>query len=284
MDPKTMLMRFNAMEASIQALKIEIEQLRTQQSHQQVLLTRTIPSRSALCIGINYRGTSAELRGCIADANNIATLLRSSYGYTDITMLTDDTATKPTKQNILRAVQALIDSPTEVKTLSYSGHGSNLIDRGREEKDGRDETWVSLDFLNIVDDELFSILSRLKSNHRLYIVSDSCHSGTVFDLPYCMDTKTLLRENTKQLVCPNIYCISGCLDTQYSYDAIINGKASGAMTWSLLTSINSLKTSATPLSLLRTIQTNLDSRRFPQNPLFSSSRPIQQNVNLVFFA
>jgi hypothetical protein len=197
--------------------------------------------------------------------------------------MTDDTATKPTKQNILQAVRTLIDSPTEIKTLSFSGHGSNLRDNNKEETDKRDETWVSLDFKNILDDELFAIISRLKSNQKLYIVSDSCHSGTIFDLPYCMDTRTTIRENTKQLVCPNIYCISGCLDSQYSYDATIDGRASGAMTWSLLTSINTLNNSSTPISLLTTMQRNLNAKRFPQNPMYSSSRPIVKDANIVFF-
>jgi hypothetical protein len=56
------------------------------------------------------------------------------------------------------------------------------------------------------------------------------------------------------------------------------------MTWSLITSINSLRSASTPLSLLRTMQTNLNKRGFPQNPLFSASRPISRSANLVFFS
>lgn len=41
-------------------------------------------------------------------------------GYTDITMMTDDTATNPI-------------SPIEIKTLIYSGHGSNLANTQRAE-------------------------------------------------------------------------------------------------------------------------------------------------------
>lgn len=275
--------RLNEMEATIKQLRLEIDELKQKSSVNLGADIRTI-TKSALCIGINYRGTRSELRGCIADATNIASLLSSSYGYTDITMLTDNTAIKPTKDNIIREIKKLIDSPSNIKTLTFSGHGSNLQDTNRDERDRRDETWVSLDFKNIMDDELFVLISKLKSHQRLYIVSDSCHSGTVFDLPFCMDIQQNIKENSKQLSCPNIYCISGCLDNQYSYDATIDGQASGAMTWSLLTSINTLKSAATPLSLLTTMQTNLNSRRFPQNPLFSSSRSITRNANLVFFA
>ena len=59
-------------------------------------------SKFALLIGINYNGTSAQLSGCINDANNMKNLLKDYYGYTDddIHFISDDTIT-PNKYNII---------------------------------------------------------------------------------------------------------------------------------------------------------------------------------------
>jgi len=80
--------------------------------------------KRGLCIGINYPGTNAELRGCINDAN-----LWKSYfeerGY-EITLMVDDGSTTlgPTRQNILNAIDNLVVGLTDQDSivLTYSGH------------------------------------------------------------------------------------------------------------------------------------------------------------------
>lgn len=64
--------------------------------------------RKALLVGINYIGTSRELKGCIEDTKHMRKLLTAVYGFPDndstITVLTDDnpnTYLQPTKKNIL---------------------------------------------------------------------------------------------------------------------------------------------------------------------------------------
>ena len=65
----------------------------------------------ALIVGINYTGTENELSGCINDAKNMEEfLLKNGYNSEDITLLTDDTQTTPTKENILIELYKMIVS------------------------------------------------------------------------------------------------------------------------------------------------------------------------------
>jgi hypothetical protein len=62
---------------------------------------------------------------------------------------------------------------------TYSGHGGQVPDRnGEDEEDRSDETWVAYD-RQIVDDELYALWSRFAPGVRIFVLSDSCHSGTV---------------------------------------------------------------------------------------------------------
>ena len=57
----------------------------------------------ALLVGINYTGTQNQLMGCINDALGMRTELIEHHGYLpeNITVITDETETKPTAHNIL---------------------------------------------------------------------------------------------------------------------------------------------------------------------------------------
>ena len=85
--------------------------------------------RKALLIGINYFGQNpGELRGCINDVKNVSSFLIERYGHRreDMVTLTDDQTNpmgKPTKANILRAMQWLVSGaqPNDSLFLHYSG-------------------------------------------------------------------------------------------------------------------------------------------------------------------
>ncbi|KAF8322749.1 hypothetical protein DL93DRAFT_2071715 [Clavulina sp. PMI_390] len=141
--------------------------------------------KKALCIGVNYIGTSSELRGCINDARNVCAFLIRNYGYKedDIVMLTDDAPNpqqKPTKANILRAMQWLVNNaqPNDSLFFHYSGHGGQTKDLDGDEQDGYDEVIYPLDFEtegHIVDDDMhFIMVKPLPTGCRL----TSCHSGS----------------------------------------------------------------------------------------------------------
>ncbi|SCV05739.1 LANO_0H14114g1_1 [Lachancea nothofagi CBS 11611] len=161
--------------------------------------------RKGLLIGINYFGTQSELRGCINDVRNIHDFLTTRYGYNpdDIVVLTDDqqeTSRVPLRQNILRAMQWLVSGaqPNDALFFHYSGHGGQTKDLDGDEEDGMDDVIYPVDFQSqghIIDDEMHDILVKsLPPGVRLTTLFDSCHSGTVLDLPYTYSTKGVVKE------------------------------------------------------------------------------------------
>jgi len=160
--------------------------------------------RKALLVGINYIGTKNQLRGCINDVNNVKNyLVRNGYDEGDIVILTDDQhqmVKVPMRENIIKAIGWLVKDarPNDSLFFHYSGHGSQQKDTDGDEEDGIDETIVPLDFEKngmIVDDELHArLVTPLPPGTRLTALFDSCHSGSVLDLPYTYSTKGVLKE------------------------------------------------------------------------------------------
>ncbi|CCM04227.1 uncharacterized protein FIBRA_06394 [Fibroporia radiculosa] len=161
--------------------------------------------RKALCIGINYIGQSAELHGCINDAHNMRRFLINEYGYreNDIVMLTDDQADPrsiPTRANMIDALQWLVRGaqPHDSLFLHYSGHGGLTKDLDGDEESGYDEVIYPVDFQaagQLVDDDLHNIVVKaLPPGCRLTAIFDSCHSGSVLDLPYMYNHEGKIKE------------------------------------------------------------------------------------------
>jgi hypothetical protein len=153
--------------------------------------------RKSLLIGINYTGTAAELRGCIADVARVRKFITGVYGFPDtpdsMLILTDDQRDRnklPTKANIIAACRWLTEGarPGDSLFMHFSGHGGQAIDTDGDEVDGYDETILPVDYKiagQIVDDDLNTILVRpLPPGVKLSVLFDSCHSGTALDLPY----------------------------------------------------------------------------------------------------
>jgi len=78
------------------------------------------------------------------------------------------------------------------------GHGGQTEDLDGDEQDGTDEVIYPVDFRqngHIVDDELHHYMVKpLQPGVRLTAIFDSCHSGSVLDLPYIYSTKGVLKE------------------------------------------------------------------------------------------
>lgn len=85
--------------------------------------------KKALLIGCNYPGTSAELRGCCTDVQHVEYLLRSRFGFEDITILRDDQHDRtkmPTRNNILRNMDALVRGATAGDSLFFHFSGVHI--------------------------------------------------------------------------------------------------------------------------------------------------------------
>ncbi|ORY32109.1 metacaspase [Naematelia encephala] len=161
--------------------------------------------KKALLIGINYYETDYQLKGCINDARNVEKFICERFGYnpSDVIVLTDDTndeRAEPTRENIIRAMNWLVDGAQKNDSLflHYSGHGTQVADVDGDESDGDDEAICPVDFDEaglIIDDEIHEICVKpLPPGCRLTAIFDSCHSGTVLDLPYVYSTEGKIKE------------------------------------------------------------------------------------------
>lgn len=235
--------------------------------------------KRAVLIGINYIGTQNELAGCINDIDKIEKLLRESFGYTDITRLTDLTETKPTKANILAALAAMIAKSRlgDEIVFYYSGHGTATCDTNKDELDGQDEALCAVDGF-ILDDELFPIIAKTKA--KLYMFIDACHSGTMVDLEYNWRpvpvAKHFIMSLESKITNAPVIMFSGCLDPQTSTDASFKRtdneyEANGAFTYCLLELIAENK-GYRNREIISKIHEKLIQKRFQQIPQLSCSR------------
>jgi hypothetical protein len=220
--------------------------------------------KRALLIGINYKGTDAELRGCINDIENIRSILVNNCDYQDanIRILTEESSIIPTRSNIETQIRWLVSNcmPGDTLIFYYSGHGANVNDRNGDETDKKDEVLIPLDYEKngfITDDWLYqNMASRIPNGVKLFGFTDCCHSGTMIDLKYNYKSLSTYRkgkvekgmsyvfsdwtdrfsfgvEKSKDI--PGFVCFfSGCQDQQTSADAHINKQFQGAFSYCLI--------------------------------------------------
>jgi hypothetical protein len=224
----------------------------------------------SLHIGLNsvdathYQGWSGRLKACEADAQSMQQIAHDR-GLAAQTLLTAAAKADAVKQ-------AIQDAATRARTgdlffLTYSGHGGQVPDRNGDDRDHLDETWVLYD-RELVDDELYALWGRFQPGVRIFVLSDSCHSGSVVrdiaeavvpqivdhglvdtdeptfkDLPAEVARNTYaankslydsiqqeVPSNVKARVAATVILISGCQDNQLSLD----GKKNGLFTQHLL--------------------------------------------------
>lgn len=237
--------------------------------------------KKALLIGINYIGHErGVLKGCINDAENLSEMLVSQYGYdpANITILTDNTSKKPTKQHILSALLRMVQEPNlEEIWFSYSGHGTS--ENSSNEADGKNECLVPIDYQHrgvITDDILHHLFSMVNKDTRVISLIDACHSGSMLDLKYRYQSglKEVI-ENKKDYIQSNVVMVSGCMDSQTSAD-FYNQEAresAGAMTAAFISVLKDHNYNITCYKLLKRLRERL-STRFTQIPQLSCTRKL----------
>src|SRR5207249_1910247 len=105
----------------------------------------------------------------------------------NVTTLLNEQATR---DGILAALDALTAAagPGDVVVIHFSGHGSQIRDRERDEPDGWDETIVPSDSgrvpdpnRDITDDEIYLRLRALagRQTANITLLFDCCNSGTI---------------------------------------------------------------------------------------------------------
>lgn len=268
-----------------------------------------------LGIGINdYPGTGSDLTGCVNDAidwrNAMSKFAKSG------SLLTDRTATK---KNIIAAVKNLLRQlkSGDWAVITYSGHGTWVPDNDGDELDGRDECFVPYDWDNLIrDDEVHTLLQDRPAGTFVFLVSDSCNSGSVFrfasglkgtDAPprlRFLPPDVVLGGNKKlrkdagserekaariakrvrastPIISPGVVHFAGCRDVEFSYDASFNNRPNGAFTYAALDALRSATKRTTFNSWMTAIKRVLPSRSYPQTPLINA-RPSESSLLLPF--
>lgn len=250
-------------------------------------------TKYSLIIGINYKGTKSELNGCINDAVNIKQVLQSKFNFKEenIIMLTEENGNLPTAFNIVNNLNSLINKANTTTNsevwIHYSGHGSYINDTNGDEKDGKDEVIVPLDYMTsgvITDDYLHQQLSGLNSDAKCFCFFDCCHSGTIIDLKYKYNFNTNINEieNSASNITSKIVAISGCKDCQTSAD-FYNANCSnwaGAMTTALIDTLNKNNIDISIFNLVDQIRNYLLTNNFKQIPQLTSSFEITNLIKI----
>jgi metacaspase-1 len=136
----------------------------------------------SLHIGLNrvdpahYNGWDGALNACEFDANDMQAVAESR-GFQTNKLLTEEATADAVIAAIEQAAGQLAQG--DLFVCSYSGHGGQVPDgNGEDEEDRSDETWVAYD-RQLVDDELYALWGKFAPGVRIFVLSDSCHSGTV---------------------------------------------------------------------------------------------------------
>jgi len=136
---------------------------------------------------------AAQLSGCHDDVNNMKNYLISTQGFREdelLILMDDGHHPAPTRENMISAFRRITEysQPGDVVFVHYSGHGGQVVNTTGDEESGYDSSLVPVDYQSagqIIDDEILDILVKpMKAGVHVTAVMDSCHSGTVFDLPY----------------------------------------------------------------------------------------------------
>jgi hypothetical protein len=262
--------------------------------------------KRALIVGINYKGTTSELKGCINDANNMHALLTEHFNFADVKLLLEQDATTA---NIKDALRWLVSGcrPGDTLLFHYSGHGSQIADTSDPdiEPDKLDEIIcpIDLDWREnvITDDYLKWVFDTVPAGVNLTVFLDSCHSGSGMDqanqyqpvvaakgsiggesrfltpppevqaLIDQMNLEPAPRTVQSRDVDATGLLISGCRAEQTSADAYINGSYQGAATASLLAAMDAANYDITHRELVDSMNAFMVSRNFSQRPELNGS-------------
>jgi hypothetical protein len=247
--------------------------------------------KRALVIGVNYVKTPYELYGCINDAVDIQKQLQTFFpSCKEYQLITDETATKPTRANIMAALNWLTSGlkPGENVMFHFSGHGGRVRDTTGDEVTGLDSCIYPINggrMETITDDDLRTNLAmKIPAGCKLFVILDCCHSGTAVDLrcdwQATSATALSFAENKKYEKTPGtVVFMSGCRDTQQAMDTVNKeGRPCGAMTMALLETWKAYGPAIKFKHLLWDVRKFLREYGYAQIPQLSTGAPYDINT------
>ena len=264
-------------------------------------------AKRALCIGINnYPGTHMDLKGCINDANDWAAEL-GNRGFVVDKLIDKDATKAAMVAGFKSVIGGAGSGDLVVITFSGHGtyvpdlNGDEVdgLDEGLCPYD------IQTGGGALIDDDIHALFAARAAGVRLVLISDSCHSGTVTraaaadpeaddgprprfmpmgnwlpadQLPRGASGKPLSTVAFTTGTSPfanalsrrsGDLLLSGCKEgpNNFSYDARINGRASGAFSYYALKTLKTLKPGASYADWVAAINpVYLPSVSYPQSP------------------
>lgn len=245
----------------------------------------------AFLFGLNYgNDESLKLNGCINDVTNMSQFLKAELGI-PCELITDDINQKDTTamgmlNKLYQIAMTTFTEDLDFVWIHYSGHGTSILDRDGDERDGCDEALVPYDVRTvgvIPDDYIQRLFTYFNPKTRVVLVFDCCHSGTIGDVMYSWEgPSNVTIENILCNVPARVITLSGCLDDQTAADAfnvLGDKKYVGAMTSCLLLALKESRTSWTNVFLvIDTLRKKLVERGFPQRPKVCSTHNLAKDA------
>ncbi len=125
----------------------------------------------------HYQNALVPLPCCTSDANYMNGL-SSILGHDKSMLLVNE---KATFENVKNGILSYSKEAKkgDLVIITYSGHGSTIIDTNGDEEDGEDQTWCLYD-RQIIDDEFRYFWKEFDEGVNVLLIMDSCHSGTAY--------------------------------------------------------------------------------------------------------
>lgn len=172
-------------------------------------------------IGLNfvdpkhYSGWDGQLSACLNDARELA-FIANSMNYESVELITNENATREVIiERITKESQILQKGDTLL--ITYAGHGGQIPDLDGDEEDGKDETWCLFNG-QLIDDELHKLWTLFEDGVRIWIITDSCHSGTLIRGNY--NEVQLLSQSKRAM--PRAVCLSTYKENEAFYNTVLN--------------------------------------------------------------
>ncbi|HYH66175.1 MAG TPA: caspase family protein [Urbifossiella sp.] len=139
----------------------------------------TARTKLAYSFGVNFvdpaaYGSECRLGACVNDARSMKALAEK-LGF-QAKIFENREATSANLFASIREAASRLQSG-DVLIITYAGHGSTVRDENGDERGGKDQTWCLHDRM-VIDDELAQQWTAFREGVKIYVVADSCHSGT----------------------------------------------------------------------------------------------------------
>lgn len=206
--------------------------------------TSRITEQKNVCLIVCNTYTSYRLSlgdGPLNDAITFATSMKS-YGFKQYYMH------NPHSKNFLKYLDSVLEKTTNHLVIYYVGHGTTVADLNKDEDDGYDEAFVFEDSTLIDDILLEHLIDKKNANSKVTMVTDACHSGSIWDI----QSKTVNGRTLPQ----NIMSISASNDKQTAKQTVIDRKEQGIFTMNF-SKVLKTKPSITPKELLSSLKKQL---------------------------